>query len=147
MIKPLEDIIQEYEDLRENFKVFTKNSEDNKNTLLEYQHRFIDLKADLRHWHKTVGAEYARRDDKNATGIKYRIAVAISEGNFKDEEGRLIYDKCSLSQAEKLAAGSEKYKEFLQQRTFYKESYINISDLREEISNYIVLTRDRLNNQ
>ena len=144
-IKPLDEIIQEFEDLRANFKVFSKNSEDNRDVLLEYQHRFIDLKADLRYWHKKVGGEYALRDDKNATGIKYRIAVAISEGRFKDEDDKLIYDACSLSQAEKLAAGSDKYKEFLKQRTFYKESFINISDLREDVTNYITLTRDRLN--
>lgn len=143
-IKPLDEIIQEFEDLRANFKVFSKNSDDNRESLLEYQHRFIDLKADLRYWHKKVAGEYTRRDEKACTGIKYRIAVAISEGNFKDEEGKLIYDKCSISQAEKLAAGSEKYKEFLSQRAFYKESLINIADLREDIANYVLIINNRL---
>ena len=144
-IKPLDEIIQEFEDLRANFKVFSKNSDDNRESLLEYQHRFIDLKADLRYWHKKVGGEYTRRDDKSATSIKYRIATAISEGRFKDENDKLIYDACSMAHAEKLAAGSDKYKEFIKQRAFYKESFINISDLREDITNYITLTRDRLN--
>ena len=143
-IKPLDEIIQEFEDLRANFKVFSKNSEDNRDVLLEYQHRFIDLKADLRYWHKKVAGEYEKRNDKASTAIKYRIAVAISEGNFKDDEGRLIYDKCSLNQSEKLAASSTKYKEFLEQRVFYKESFINVCDLRDDITLYVNLIKDRL---
>jgi len=143
-VKPLDTIIQEYEDLRQSFRNFTKNGDGNKGTLIEFQSRFVDLRADLRYWHADVAEKMVKRDDKQSTAIKFRIAVAISEGEFKDEDGKLIYDKCSINSAEKLAAGSQKYKEFLEQRSFYKQSYVNITDLREDITAYINETKDRL---
>jgi hypothetical protein len=143
-IKPLDIIIQEYEDLRQSFRNFTKRGDGNKGSLIEFQSSFVDLRADLRHWHAYVAEQMVKRDDKQATAIKFRIAVAISEGDFKDEEGKLIYDKCSITSAEKYASGSQKYKEFLEQRSFYKQSYVNITDLREDITAYINETKDRL---
>jgi hypothetical protein len=63
------------------------------------------------------------------------------------EEGtNPLYDKApSISNAEKFAGGSKEYKEFLQQRTFYKESFVNVADLREDIQNYVILTRAKIN--
>lgn len=143
--KPLDEILERYENIRDSFRTFSNTGVDNKDTLHEFQLKFIDIRADLRYWHKKIGGEYARRDDKNATGIKYRICVAISEGKLLGEDGKPIYPACSINQAEKFASGSEKYKEFLNSRTFYKESYINLSDVREDLQNYITLIRDRAN--
>lgn len=140
-----EELLADYEDARETFNLFSRGGEDNKEVLLEFQLRFVNLKADLRPIHKYIAGQYTRRDDKAATAIKYRIATSIANGEFVGEDGKLVYDKCSMAQAEKLAASSQKYKEFLSQRALYKESLINISDIREDIANYITLIRDRIN--
>lgn len=145
-MRPLEEILQEYEDLRANFKVFSSKSDNNKDTLLEFQHRFIDLKADLRPWHTKMLHESIRRDEKACTGIKFRIAVAMvrDEYEFANDE-KPMYEKApSITNAEKFASASRQYKEFLDQRAFYKESLVNIADLREDLSGFINLIKDKL---
>ena len=41
----------------------------------------------------------------------------------------------------------EEYKEFLEQKVFYKESFVNIADLREEIASFVLLVKDKLKYQ
>lgn len=142
--RELEEIINDYESLRVSFRDFSKRGDGNKNSLIEFQERFLDLRADLRYWHTLMIGEAEKRSDKGATAIKYRIAVAITEGEFKDDDGNLIYDKCSITSAEKYAAASARYKEFLSQRVFYKQSVTNIADLREDISSFVNLIKDKL---
>lgn len=144
MSKSLEEILDEYENLRSAYRNYTKTKEVSKDALIEYQSRFTDLKAELRNHKSNVLKHWIRRDDKAATAIKYRIAVAIHEGRYKDKDGKLIYDECSINQAEKYASGSKEYKEFVDQRAFYKESYTNISDLRDDINSYIIECKDRV---
>jgi hypothetical protein len=146
-MKPLEEIIEEYENLRQSFKNFTSKGDQSKDTLLEFQHRFIDLRADLRYWHTKMLSASENRSDKNATAIKMRIACSMVKDEYIFEEGtNPLYDKApSISNAEKFAGGSKEYKEFLQQRTFYKESFVNVADLREDIQNYVILTRAKIN--
>ena len=146
-MRPLEEIIEEYENTRQSFKNFTSKGDQSKDTLLEFQHRFIDLRADLRYWHTKMLSASENRSDKNATAIKMRIACSMVKDEYIFEEGtNPLYDKApSISNAEKFAGGSKEYKEFLQQRTFYKESFVNIADLREDIQNYIILTRAKIN--
>ena len=142
--RELVDIISDFESGREAYRSFTSRGDLNKHSLLEFQGRFIDLKAELRHWKKYLTNEWTRRDDKAATAIKFRIAIAISRGEFKDDKGDLIYEKCSITSAEKYASGSQAYKEFVDQRAFYKESITNVSDLREDLNSYINEIKDRL---
>ena len=144
MNRDLETIIEDFDSFRESFNDYRKNKELNKDTLIEFESRLVDLRADLRPHRKSVAAEWQKRDDKAATGIKFRLAIAIHKGEFKDEKGELIFDECSINQAEKFASGSEKYREFLDQRSFYKESLINITDLRNDIDGYINLIKDIL---
>lgn len=146
-MRPLEEIIEEYENTRQSFKNFTVVGDSNKDTLLEYQQRFLDLKADLRPWHTRMMHASEMRSDKGATAIKMRIAVAMvkNEYEFKEDE-KPMYDKApSISNADKFAAATKEYKEFLDQRTFHKESFVNIADLREDLQGYITLCRDRQN--
>ena len=49
--KPLEEIIEEYENLRNSFRNFINTGDGNKNALVEFEYRFVDLRADLRPWH------------------------------------------------------------------------------------------------
>lgn len=144
MSRELDEIITDFDSFRESFEDFRKRKEVNKDALIEFEARLVGLRADLRPHRKHVAAEWQKRDDKAATGIKFRIAIAIHEGRFKDEKGELIYDECSINQAEKFASGSEAYKEFLDQRSFFKESLVNITDLRNDIDGYINLIKDIL---
>lgn len=133
----LEEIIENYENLRASYKHHIKN-DFNKDGLLEYQNRFTDLKADLRSIHAEIARKYALHDDKSATAMKYRITVAISEGKIKNEDGSLRYPLCSINQAEKYAAGSDVYNDFIKKRAFWKESLINITNLRDDINSYLI---------
>lgn len=146
-MRPLEDILTDYEELRENFKHFTKVGDGNKDALLEYQQRFLDLKADLRPWHTKMTHAAEMRSDKGATAIKMRIAIAMVKDEFIFEDGeKPMYDKPpTISNADKYAAATKQYKEFLDQRTFHKESFVNVADLREDLQGYITLCRDRQN--
>ena len=145
-MRALEEIIEEYENTRQSFKNFTSVGDANKDTLLEYQQRFLDLKADLRPWHTKMMHVAEMRSDKSATAIKMRIAVAMVKDEFTFEENeKPMYDKApSISNADKFAAATKQYKEFLDQRTFAKESFVNIADLREDLQGYVNITKDRL---
>lgn len=146
-MRPLEEIIEDYENTRESFKNFTKVGDANKDTLLEYQQRFLDLKSDLRPWHTKMMHAAEMRSDKGATAIKMRIAVAMVKDEFIFEDGeKPMYEKPpTISNADKYAAATKQYKEFLDQRTFHKESFVNVADLREDLQGYITLCRDRQN--
>ena len=141
-MRPLEEILTEYENTRQSYRAFTRNGDGNKNSLIEYQGRFIDLKADLKYWKVKYTHEWTRRDDKAATAIKFRIAVAMTRGEYPsgDDEVKLP----TITNAEKLASGSKEYREFVEQRGFYKESLTNLSDTREDINSYINEIKDRL---
>ena len=146
-MRPLEEILTEYEGLRDTFRHFTKVGDANKDTLLEYQQRFLDLKADLRPWHTKMMSYAEARSDKGATAIKMRIAIAMVKDEYIFAEGeKPMYDKPpTISNADKYAAATKQYKEFLDQRTFHKESFVNVADLREDLQGFITLCRDRQN--
>jgi hypothetical protein len=141
-MRPLEEILTEYEELRKSFRNTTKSGSLTKDSLIEFQGRFIDLKADLKYWRVKYTHEWTRRDDKAATAIKFRIAVAMTRGEYPsgDDEVKLP----TITNAEKLASGSKEYREFVEQRGFYKESLTNLSDTREDINSYINEIKDRL---
>ena len=144
MARELETIITEFDAFRDTFNIFRRTVEVKKETLIEYESRLVDLRCDLRPHRKHVAAEWQKRDDKAATGIKFRIAIAIHKGEFKDEDGQLLYDICSINQAEKFASGSDRYKKFIEQRSFFKEALVNVTDLRNDIDGYINLIKDML---
>lgn len=144
MARELQEIIEDFEDNRISFSEFRRKGELNKHTLLEYQARFVDIKAELRPFKVEMIKEWTRRDDKAATAIKFRIAVAIHQGTFKNEAGKLIYEMCSITAAEKYASGCDKYKEFVDQRAFYKESMTNVTDLRNDCDSFANLIKDIL---
>lgn len=132
----LNEVVTRYEDLRASFRSFTSSGQLNKHTLNEYQHRFIDIAADLRPFKQDVNAKWLRHDDKAATSMKSRIALQLSEGGVDG------YEKMSLNQADKFASSTPHYRDFLQKRAFYKESLVNLEDLRMDCSGYIYLIKD-----
>lgn len=141
-MRPIEDIIEEYNVTRETFHNYTSVGEIKKESLNTLQEKFVSLKADLTAWKAKSTSHYTRTDDKSATAIKYRITVAISKGEFTDKDATEPMPKTTLSMAEKLAAGSKTYKEFLDKRAFNKETLTNITDVREDCNSYINLIKD-----
>lgn len=146
-MRPLEEILADYERERDSFKAFTKLGDSNKETLLEYQQRFLDLKADLRPWHTKMMSASEMRSDKSATAIKMRIAISMIKGEYEFTEGeKPMYEKPpTITNADKYAGATKQYKEFLDQRAFWKESFVNVADTREDLNGYITLCRDRQN--
>lgn len=144
MERELEEIIEDFENNRLAFKSFREKKELTRGALLEYQARFVDIKAELRPFKKDMIKQWIRRDDKAATAIKFRIAIAIHKGEFRNEEGELLYDACTINAAEKFASGSDEYKKFVDQRSFYKESLTNITDLRNDCDSFANLIKDIL---
>lgn len=132
------EIIEEFNSLRQSFRDVLRTQDVSKETLLEFQARFNDIKADLRPFHSQVHREWTKRDDKAATAIKYRLAVAIYKGEHAD------FDSCSINQAEKFAPSAKEYKDFIEQRAFWKESLINVNDLRDDISSYLIEIATRI---
>lgn len=146
-MKPLKEILEEYEEVRESFNNFTKVGDANKDTLLEFQQRFLNLKADLRPWHTKMMHASEMRSDKQATAIKHRIGLAMIKDEYKFKDGETpMYEKPpTITNSEKYAAATKEYKQFLEQRAFYKESFVNVADLREDLQGFITLCRDRQN--
>jgi len=142
----LEDILEEYGSAREALRHLVKHDDTYRDALLELEHRFVDIRADLRPHHTEMLAKAENRSDKGATAIKMRIAISMIKGEFEFKEGeKAMYDKPpTISSADKYAAATREYKQFLEQRTFYKESFVNIADLREDIQGYILLIKDKL---
>lgn len=143
-MRSLEDIIEDYNVTRETFNNYTSTGEVKRESLNELQAKFVNIKSDLTYWKAKSIKHWTRTDDKAATAIKYRIAVAISKGEFKDIGAENFLPKCSLNHAEKMAAGSQTYKEFVDKRAFNKETMTNISDLREDCSSYILIINNFL---
>lgn len=144
-MRKLEEILEDYENTRKSFSDFTKVGDSNKETLLEFQQRFLDLKADLRPWHTKMMHAAEMRSDKQSTAIKHRIGLAMvrDEYEFKDGETPMYEKPPTITNSEKYAAATKEYKQFLEQRAFYKESFVNVADLREDLQGYITLCRDR----
>ena len=115
-IEKFQETLEEFENLRSTYRNVVNKNEAKRETFLEFQSRFTDLKADLRPIHALVTRHYTSRDEKASTAIKYRLAIAIQNGEHED------FDSCSINQAEKFPSGCKEYKEFINQRSFWKES-------------------------
>lgn len=139
----LEDVIEAYNNIRKAYKEYCRNSEVRKEGLIEYESKFIEIKANLTRWKAKMTGEWTRYDDKAATAVKYRIAMKMYREGFTDINGDK-YEKTSLSSSEKMAAGTEQYQKFIADRAFYKESFVNIADTKDDVNSYINLIKDQL---
>ena len=81
----LASVIEDFNKDRTEYRNLVNRSEVARETLLDFQGKFTDLKARVRPIHTEIAKHYSAHDDKGATAIKYRIAYAISEGRFKDD--------------------------------------------------------------
>lgn len=137
-IEKFQETLEEFENLRSTYRNVVNKNEAKRDTFLEFQSRFTDLKADLRPIHALVTRHYTSRDEKASTAIKFRLAIAIQNGEHED------FDSCSINQAEKYASGCKEYKEFINQRSFWKESLVNINDVLDDIQSYLIEISTRL---
>jgi len=142
-MKELGEIFFDYENLRSNYRNYTKNGDNRREVLIEFEGRFNDIKSDLTPWKSHYLNEYTKRDDKYLTAIKSRIILSISKGEFTDTSGEK-FDRMSLSSAERIAGGTKMYMDLIESRPEFKEYYTNISDIREDITSYINEIKDRL---
>src|SRR5690606_6208992 len=122
---------------------FTHGDSDNKDSFIEFERRFVNLKSKLRPIKAAVTRLWINFDDKSSTAIKFRIANAIMKGEFTDSDGT-IFEQCSITSAEKFASASKKYKEFIGKRAVYREALSNVSDMRDDVNGYINLIKDKL---
>ena len=134
----LYELIQRFEDIRLEYREFTRKGDLSKESLIEYEGRFVDLKADTSPLLSYFSRQFSRFDDKSATAIKYRIANSIYNGEHPD------YEQCSINQSEKFAASSSEYKEFIDKRSIFKELFFNIKEIKEDMNSYINEIKDRL---
>jgi len=137
MNKPLNEILEEYEALRASFRSATRNGNLTKESLIEFQGRFIDAKAELKYWRVKYTHEWTRRDDKAATAIKFRIAVAMTRGEYETGDGETKLP--TITNAEKLASGSKEYREFVEQRGLNTSSVNRIPLLLKTPISFAVL--------
>lgn len=140
----LEEIIETYENLRKSYRREFEKIDIPREALLEYQGRFTDLKASLRPIYAEVVKSYSHYDDKACTAVKYQLCISIAEGRLRHPDGSLKYPTCSINQAEKYAAGSDEYLAYIKKRSFWKESMINVTGLREDINGYLIEISNRL---
>jgi|31_taG_2_1085359.scaffolds.fasta_scaffold03540_6 hypothetical protein len=125
--KTLKDLTERYNTLREQFIDFVNRGDTTKKEqFLEFETRFNTLLGDFIPVHSRVYAIRTQHDDKHATAFKYRNAVEISKE-----------DKVSLNKAIDLSSGSVDYKEFLDDRVFWYESYNTVSGMVDSIKSYI----------
>lgn len=145
-MRDLEEILEDYYTTRDSFLEFSRSGEDTKDALHEFELRFINIKADLREHHSRVAKSYEMRSDKGATAIKNRISISMIKGEYDFKGDTPMYEKTpTITNADKYAGATKEYKKFLDERAFYKESFVNLTDLREDIQNYIILIRSRRN--
>lgn len=142
-MRELGDILSDYQNLRDNYRDYTKRGEGIKDVLIEFEGRFNDVKAELTFWKSKYLNEYVKRDDKYLTSLKARIILRISRGEFTDSDGSK-FEKMSISTAEKIAGGTKLYSELIDSRADFKEYYTNISDVRDDVLTYINEIKDRL---
>ena len=122
----LEEIKTEFDDIVAiyNNDVFKDR---NKDLLHEYSDRFTKLYKEIGpHCSETYGYR-TMHDDKAASAIKARIARRLMET-----------EKMTWNKAESLAAASQEYTDFLQERVFYYESWDSVDHLRNTIKQYII---------
>ncbi len=142
-MKDLGEIFTDYQNLRDNYRSYTKKGDNRREVLVEFEGRFNDIKSELTFWKSKYLNEYTKRDDKYLTAVKSRIILMISRGEFTDTSGEK-FDRMSLSSAEKIAGGTKMYTELIESRPEFKEYYTNISDIREDITSYINEIKDRM---
>lgn len=143
MLEQLQTVIDEYTSVEKDFNHFFVNGDGNKETLLEFERRFLKIKSDVRPIKSYVTRLWTNADDKSSTAIKFRIANAIMKGEFIDSD-KTVFEQCSITAAEKFASASKKYKKFIEQRAIYREALSNVSDIRDDINGYVNLIKDRL---
>lgn len=137
MERPLSKIIEDFRQLRAEYLYDPlKGSGDSaeKDKLLTYSDKFTDLYEQLRPICSDVYGLRTLHDDKAASATKARIAKRMQEED----------PKISWSKVIEYSAASEDYKDFLNERAYYYESWDSMAHLRDSIKQYIINIGQRL---
>lgn len=94
--------------------------------LLNMEDKFTKLYNDLRDIASTVYGHRTVHDDKACTAYKARIIKKLFDAD----------KKLSWNKAVDLAAASPEYEQFLNERSFYYESWDSVNHLRETLNQY-----------
>jgi len=137
MEERLKEFLLDYQTIRDSFEGFSSTSNYNMQTLLEFEERFINLKEKLIPIKAYYSGQYKKRDDKACSAIRARIAIAIKDGTHPT-----IEQAKTISASDTKAYASKEYKEFLDQRSAYYETYVQLDDLFQVLENYRILVKD-----
>jgi hypothetical protein len=143
-VKDINQIIEKYEDLRSGYHQHVKirggSKEDaDKQALVSFEESFNSILADLVSVSAHIFGKRTQHDDRASSSVKARIALQINKGENK-EFGR----ESSWSKCESLAAASEEYSKFLEERAFWYESNDTVQGITNSISSYLTAITHRI---
>ena len=131
LLETLPEILNTFNEVREDYHHEVKHGDGNLDTLRLFRDRFNSLGAAIIPFVSGIGYLKMTRDDKACTAKKARIQKAL-EGTEDPHSKRTV----SHSKAADLAAASDEYKEFLDDRAVYYEAYMNIKSVESWVQYY-----------
>lgn len=127
-------IADAFADLRTTFSNFSNLGDvHNNETLIEFEHRFNDLRAEMIPVRSRLAGLWTAYE---STGVmRNTLAYKIQQSSEK---------KMNITEAERIAGGSDEYREFRATRKAIKEMKTTIDDMFELCQNFVNEIKDRL---
>ena len=131
-LKKLQEIQSSYVDLRRAWlEMLDFNPNPTRETLATIENRFCELQADLAGIIPLFFKHRTLHDDKRSTATKAELAHIIHQ------------EEKSFTKSESLAAASQAYKKFLDDRAEYYMLYETVGQLQSSIQNYLTAIAHR----
>lgn len=135
----LTDIQARYKTTIESYNNYVRHSEHKKETFVEFEERFNNMLAELVPVSSFIYGKRTRHDDRASSAVNSRIRRSIFQGTNAEYE-----KENSWAKVESFAAASEEYKEFLEDRAFWYESFETIEGMQESIKAYLTAITHRI---
>lgn len=135
----LTDIQARYKTTIESYNNYVRTSEHKKETFVDFEERFNNMLAELVPVSAFIYGKRTRHDDRASSAVKSRICRSIFQGSNTEYE-----KESSWAKVESFAAASEEYKEFLEDRAFWYESFETIEGMQESIKAYLTAITHRI---
>lgn len=131
-VNKLQDLISRYQDLRVVYNnLLDFNPQPSKEDLATIEHNFCELQADLAFIIPKFFRLRTMHDDKRSTATKAEITHLIHQ------------EEKSFAKSESMAAASDAYKRFLDDRAQFYELYETVTQLQSSIQNYLTAIAHR----
>jgi hypothetical protein len=131
-VKKLQEIQVSFSDLRRSWaEMLEFNPNPSRETLATMENRFCELQADLASIIPLFFKHRTLHDDKRSTATKAELAHIIHQ------------EEKSFAKSESLAAASDAYKKFLDDRSEYYMLYETVGQLQSSIQNYLTAIAHR----